>query len=56
MENYTQLTISFNDLKEISYNSHVLMEHTEEGYKITSICKESPLKYLKSAWIIKKQN
>lgn len=59
LENYTELTISFNRFKELSYTSHVCMEDNSkpEGsskgkWVVRSLCQDEPLKKLESVWQI----
>lgn len=51
-ENFTQLTISFNRFKQLSYTSHVKMSQDGETWTIRSLCKDEPLKKLESVWEI----
>lgn len=52
LENHTQLTVSFHDLGEISYNSHVRITEHPNRCTITSLCTDHPLKHLQSIWDI----
>ena len=52
LENHTQLTISFHDLGEISYNSHVRIAEQPNRCTITSLCTDHPLRRLQSVWDI----
>lgn len=52
LENHTQLTVSFHDLGEISYNSHVRITEQPNRCTITSLCTDHPLRHLQSIWDI----
>ena len=52
LENHTQLTISFHDLGEITYRSHVRIAEQPHSCTITSRCTDPPLRHLQSVWRI----
>ena len=52
-ENQTQLRISFSKFKGLSYISHVSLKpgsDTNKRCSVVSICKDPPLRHLKSQW------
>lgn len=52
LENHTKLTVSFHDLGEINYNSHVRITEEPGRCTITSLCTDHPLRHLQSVWDI----